>query len=114
MTTDPLWCYENYGVAAECIDQQEKKIIELQAHRNTLLEAGQALIDRWDSPNWKDAEHTGIFIDALRKALSATPAESLAKRDDEVLERAEKAADSARWAGTDVVLAIRALKEVTK
>lgn len=30
----------------------------------------------------------------------------------QVLERAEKVADSARWTGTDVVLAIRALKEV--
>lgn len=50
---------------------------ELQANNNDLREASQALIDRWDTPKWKDAEHTAIFINALRNALSATPAESL-------------------------------------
>ena len=33
--------------------------------------AAQALIDRWDTPNWKDAEHTGAFIQRLRETLAA-------------------------------------------
>ena len=36
--------------------------------------AAQALVDRWDTPAWKDAEHTGAFIQRLRKALAAPPA----------------------------------------
>lgn len=35
-----------------------------------LRTAAQALVDRWDTPNWKDAEHTGKYIDALRQALA--------------------------------------------
>lgn len=36
-----------------------------------LQQAAQALVDRWDTPLWKDAPHTGKYIDALRAALSA-------------------------------------------
>jgi hypothetical protein len=35
-----------------------------------LHKAAQALVDRWDTPLWKDAPHTGVFIDALRAALA--------------------------------------------
>jgi len=42
---------------------------------STLREAAQALVDRWDTPLWKDALHTGQYIDALRAAL-AQPDES--------------------------------------
>jgi hypothetical protein len=34
-----------------------------------LLDAAKAVIDRWDSPLWKHQEHTGKFIDELRKAV---------------------------------------------
>lgn len=37
---------------------------------NQLREAAQALVDRWDTPLWKDAPHTGQYIDALRVALA--------------------------------------------
>lgn len=30
MPTDPMWCYENYGEAAQYIDELEKKIKDLQ------------------------------------------------------------------------------------
>jgi len=36
-----------------------------------LQTAAQAVIDRWDSPSWKDQPHTGEYILALRKALDA-------------------------------------------
>lgn len=38
---------------------------------NELIAAAQAVVDRWDSPKWKDQAHTGEFIDRLRKALAA-------------------------------------------
>ena len=39
--------------------------------RPTLSEAAQAVIDRWESPQWThDAIHTSELIAALRKALS--------------------------------------------
>ena len=37
-----------------------------------LRKAAQAVVDRWDTPLWKDAPFTGDFISRLRKAL-ATP-----------------------------------------
>lgn len=35
--------------------------------------AAQAVVDRWDTPLWKDVPATGEYISALRAALS-TPA----------------------------------------
>jgi len=36
-----------------------------------LVEAGQQVVNRWDSPNWKwDDEHTGDKIHRLRKAIA--------------------------------------------
>lgn len=37
---------------------------------SNLRKAAQALVDRWDTPLWKDVPHTGVFIDALRAALA--------------------------------------------
>ena len=53
-----------------------------------LQQAAQALVDRWDTPLWKDAPHTGKYIDALRAALSAPAgwqAIETAPRDQTVL-----------------------------
>ena len=30
MSTDPMWCYDNYGEAAEYIDELEEKVKNLQ------------------------------------------------------------------------------------
>jgi hypothetical protein len=50
---------------------------ELQAYRRTcqlgrLRLAAQEVIDRWDSPLWKDAPATAVFINNLRRALEET------------------------------------------
>lgn len=37
----------------------------------SLREAAQAVVDRWDSPKWKDEPHTAVFIVRLRAALAA-------------------------------------------
>ena len=39
--------------------------------RDTLEEAAQAVVDRWDAPTWKDLEPTAKFMNALREALAA-------------------------------------------
>jgi hypothetical protein len=36
----------------------------------TLREAAQAVIDRWDTPLWKDVPATATYINALREALA--------------------------------------------
>ncbi len=41
----------------------------LEAENQRLREAGQAIVDRWDTPLWKYAEATGHVIDRLRAAL---------------------------------------------
>lgn len=63
------------------INALKERVAELQASNNKLREAGQALVERWDSPNWSDGTHTRDYIDALRKALSSTPAQSLAEHE---------------------------------
>ncbi len=42
-----------------------------------IKEAAQAVIDRWDTPNWKDAPATAVVINRLRAAISALPVESV-------------------------------------
>ena len=36
-------------------------------------EAAQAVVDRWDSPLWKEAEATAHVINRLRQALAVIP-----------------------------------------
>lgn len=36
-----------------------------------LREAAQAVVDRWDTPVWKDVPATAVYINALRAALGA-------------------------------------------
>ena len=42
-----------------------------------LQKAAQAVIDRWDSPAWKDQPHTAEYIEELRKALDAEIVQSV-------------------------------------
>jgi hypothetical protein len=35
-----------------------------------LIEAAQAVVGRWDTPLWKDAPATAIYIERLRRALA--------------------------------------------
>ena len=41
-----------------------------------LQKAAQAMIDRWESPDWKDTPHTAHYVAELRKALDAELAQS--------------------------------------
>lgn len=49
-------------------------LAELEAARaeiERLREAGQAVVDRWDTPAWKDAPPTADAINKLRAALAS-------------------------------------------
>jgi hypothetical protein len=41
-----------------------------QEKTQQLLAAAEAVIKRWDTPNWKDVEPTAVFINELRKAVA--------------------------------------------
>ena len=44
--------------------------LEVQAKRIAELEqAAQAVVDRWDTPSWKDVPATAEYINRLREAL---------------------------------------------
>lgn len=98
---------EHWKDIAENLVRSGLKNSGLQASNNHLREA----LEKVKAQNDKYIKD-GRIDHIVCNALSATPAESLQAHDDEILERASKAADKARWLGTDVVLAIRALKEV--
>lgn len=45
------------------------ELAEARKDGERLRTAAQAVVDRWDSINWKDAKHTGEYIAALRTAI---------------------------------------------
>ena len=47
----------------------ERELTDATEQRDRLAEAAQAVVDRWETPFWKQVEHTGVFIAALRKAV---------------------------------------------
>lgn len=47
--------------------------IEVMKRYNKLVNASKAVVRRWDTPLWKDVEHTGVFINNLRNALTDAP-----------------------------------------
>ena len=61
----------------------DDEIKQLTTERDKLKKAAQAVVDRWDSPNWKDQPHTGNYISDLREALkeSAWPTCSTKQSD---------------------------------
>lgn len=44
---------------------------EEQEREDELRAAARAVIDRWDTPLWKDAPATAVYINKLRRALDA-------------------------------------------
>ena len=46
---------------------------------DALVKAAQAVIDRWDTPAWKDVEPTATFINELRKQVAAHRAQQEGK-----------------------------------
>jgi len=55
--------------------EQEKEIARLMEEIKRIKSAAQAVIDRWETPLWKEAEPTASVIYRLRDALSTAPEE---------------------------------------
>lgn len=47
-----------------------RPIDEVIAERDELLAAAQSVIDRWDTPLWKDVPATAEYINKLREAVA--------------------------------------------
>ena len=60
-----------HGIIGACTRCQEKQqLARVTKQRDELLEAAQAVVDRWDSPTWKDTQHTAVYINLLRTAIT--------------------------------------------
>ena len=55
--------------AAHAINSHDELVAEVERLRE-LLEAAKAVVTRWDTPNWKDAEPTAAVIGRLRAIIS--------------------------------------------
>ena len=53
------------------IAELERELAAERALADRLVKSAQALVDRWETPFWKDAPHTAKFIRALDDALAA-------------------------------------------
>lgn len=60
-----------------------------------LLQAAQAVVDRWDSPNWKDGTHTADYINRLRRAIAAAATSDGYRTSPDGLTRKKNAPDAA-------------------
>lgn len=70
---------EDSGTACQSADMQrtlylqEKEAREAaEAKMMALRAAANAVVQRWDTPNWKDVENTAAYIGTLRAALAAS------------------------------------------
>jgi hypothetical protein len=54
-----------------------------------LRKAAEAVVARWDSPDWKDGTHTADYINALRKALAEPEQSWGASRTNQAAEDAK-------------------------
>jgi hypothetical protein len=48
-----------------------------------IINAALALIERWDTPLWKDAAHTSELIHALRESIREYDLQQLAEKPEE-------------------------------
>jgi hypothetical protein len=52
------------------VDHLTQQLAAANGRVEILVKAGQAVVDRWDMPKWKDAFHPDEYINALRSAIS--------------------------------------------
>lgn len=55
------------------MNKQAVKLGNAVAYIKMLEESSKLVIDRWDSPKWKDEPHTAEYIYRLRDALASRP-----------------------------------------
>jgi hypothetical protein len=62
--------YEDAAQVEYELTQCKRELAEAREQRDTLVEAAQAVVDRWEAPTWKELEPTAKLISALRKAIA--------------------------------------------
>ena len=72
-----MQCLASDGQAQMAYEEQER----LEAKLAKVSKSGQAVVDRWDSIDWKDQNHTADYINDLRATL-ADLQKPIATRDD--------------------------------
>jgi len=58
------------GHSSQFDDGENEANARLIAAAPDFLVSAQALVDRWETPMWKDASHTAKYIDDLKKAIN--------------------------------------------
>lgn len=61
--------------ASELLVLLSTQLAQAQAEKAELVKAARDLVDRWHTPKWKDAPHTGEFIAKLEALLPKTRVE---------------------------------------
>jgi hypothetical protein len=61
--------HQHYRDEASKAQKCKQAYIKLEKEVARLRAAAQAVVDRWETPFWKDAEPTAAFIYRLRDAL---------------------------------------------
>jgi hypothetical protein len=56
-------------VKADFARQLERELTAVTEQRDRLAKAAQAVVSRWETPNWKNASATAEYIYRLRDAL---------------------------------------------
>ena len=89
------------------------KLGRLDTCQPDLWNAAQAVIDRWDTPAWKDVPATAEYIGRLRQALAAAPTPQTTQAADYKAwyDEAMVASNEAGFAGMSAAETIRALAE---
>ena len=61
---------ESYDVVlVSFAEQLERERDELRAGLLTMISAANAVVERWETPLWKDSKPTATFIHGLRDAV---------------------------------------------
>ena len=74
---DVTWCRERVFARdiqferSARIKELDRELEKERALADRLRKSAQALVDRWETPFWKDAPHTAKFIRSLDDALAA-------------------------------------------
>ena len=59
----------SHSTVVETINTLGQMCDELREENKRILKAAQAVVDRWDTPLWKDVPATAEYINKLREAL---------------------------------------------
>jgi len=69
------WYQEEFGIANARAKKAEEEVESLREELQKIRLASQAVVDRWETPLWKDAEPTASVIYRLRDAIAPAPEE---------------------------------------